>query len=325
MYACVMALPYYGYRFGVLGSGSSSLPYHSAASPISALGTIATGTQTLYLATPPIAGAVAYAWFAGSTGSAGTAALLRLEAITPLATCKLTTLIGTNALISTVTNADTTVDGNDYDGILTQVWGGTAMTSKAATYPLTNGTLYAASSGAPFVMMSNGVLGVGAGLTADNAGGVAEIDQLLKYLWDQQRLGPATMWVNAQENKNLVAKVTAGTGNMVGYAVQLSPDGGGGLKGGFRVTSYLNKATGQDIAIKVHPTLPPGTILFETESLPYPNANVPNVMELEVLQEYAMFDWARTQRSYPFGIYGHATLKNYMPAAFGIITNIADA
>jgi len=105
--------------------------------------------------------------------------------------------------------------------------------------------------------------------------------------------------------------------------------------GGIFVNGYLNKFAStisqqsgspipDIIPIMVHPFLPPGTILFLSERLPYANNNVPNVFEVETQQEYADFEWARNQRKYEHGIYANEVLKLYFPAGSGIIRNVAD-
>ncbi len=312
----VMALPYYGARFAALGTGADAVPYHSAVSPKSANCVTSSGTQTINASVAHVPGAYAYAWFveAGTTGTAG-----KLEAITFINSIKLTSLMGNKVPLTTLaTTADNCCDAKDYDGMLTQVWGGTTVTVQRA---LSAGTLKTTASGAPVIVMDTGTAGVGVGLTADNAGGIVEIDEVLSYLWDVLKLGPQRILCSGQEAAKITTKIGASSG--LGFQVAIG-DGAANVIGGIRLTGYLNKFTGEQIAIEVHPSMPKGTILFETDDIPYPSTEIPRTLEVELLQEYALFEWARTQRKYEFGIYGNGVLKHYFPASFGLITNIAN-
>jgi hypothetical protein len=311
-YVSCLALPYYGARFSSVGVGVDAA--HSAASPNSASSVTSAGTQSLSGTVAPVAGAHAYAWFVGGTAATGQT----LAAITFINSYKITSIPGTQTL-ATAGTADASGRSVDFDGLLAQVWGGTSLTSVQA---LTNGTLYTSANSAPIIVMNTGTAGTGTGLTADNAGGIAEFDALLQYLWDNVRLGPQRVLVSGQDVANITKKIAASTGLVYRIGLQ---DGDTNLVGGVKVRAYLNKFTGDEILIETHPTVPKGTIIFETDLVPYPNSQVPNVLEMEVLQEYALFEWARTQRNYPHGVYANAVLKHYFPAAFGMIVNVANA
>jgi hypothetical protein len=317
----VFALPYYGATISSLGTGSGNMPYHSPISPKSAALVLTTGTNILTGTVAPVAGAAAYAWFveAGTTGSAG-----KLEAITFKNSVRFgdyADLIGTNLGYGTVTTptVDTCGDSDDYDGILSQVWGGSSLTQVKV---LTNGILYYSGASAPVIVMNTGTPGTGTGLTADNLGGITEFDEILLYLWNNVRLGPQRIICNAQEARRITAKIGGSTGLV--FRVQLT-DGQNNVVGGILVKGYLNKFTGEEIDVEVHPMLPAGTILFETDRLPYPNSEVPSVLEIELLFDYLAQDFAMTTRAWPHGVYGNGVLKHYFPAGWGIITNIADA
>jgi hypothetical protein len=83
---------------------------------------------------------------------------------------------------------------------------------------------------------------------------------------------------------------------------------------------------GIKIPIKIHPTLPAGTILGWCENLPsqYLSNNVPNVAEVKVRQDYYQLDWPLRTRAQEFGVYAEEVLAVYAPFAMGVITNIAN-
>jgi hypothetical protein len=167
----------------------------------------------------------------------------------------------------------------------------------------------------------------GGTLTADNAGGVVEIDTMLKSLWDNSRIGPEKLLVNSQEALTITkAVLTAGTTGATRVMVAPSPSGNGILQAGFFVASYLNKfaPTNPIVKIEVHPNVPPGTVIAVTKTLPgwFPNAEVSSVWTMDVRQEYTQYNFAETDRTKRFGVYVSEVLKCYLPAANGIIAGI---
>ena len=88
-------------------------------------------------------------------------------------------------------------------------------------------------------------------------------------MWDVYRLSPDTIWVNSQEALNLSKKILQGSANS---AFKFNFDVSQGmLGGGIMIREYLNRFSmqgGSTLAIKVHPNLPAGTILFTTAALP---------------------------------------------------------
>jgi hypothetical protein len=165
-----------------------------------------------------------------------------------------------------------------------------------------------------------------ASLTSDTAGGITEIDTVLKAMWDSYRLGPTQILVNSQQAKDITTKI--GASSALSYRVVLQ-DGQKNIVGGIYVGAYLNKFASSfaegfpsEVPIRIHPNLPAGTMIFLVEQLPYPNNQVPNVWEIETRQEYTQYEWALTQRMYEFGIYSQEVLKGYFPAAQTLLVNV---
>jgi hypothetical protein len=265
--------------------------------PAATAGVVIVGpTDRISLSWTAMRGAVAYNVFVTDAGGAvGTARYL--ATVTTNRFIITTTAPGPNQLGNTT---DLTGFAQEFNGVIGQI-------------EVNNGTL--------FVSKDNGTL------TSDGAAGITEFDNILFQMWDQYRLGPTCILCNAQQAKDVTAKIGGSTPLSMRIVLQ---DGQRNIVGGIYVGAYLNKFASSfaegfpnEIPIKIHPNLPPGTILFIVESLPYPNNQVPNVWEVETLQEYTQYEWALTARRYEFGIYAQEVLKGYFPAAQAAIVCIA--
>jgi hypothetical protein len=252
------------------------------------------GGTAIALSWPAVRGAVAYNVYAGTSG--GTKyyiATVYTNGYTVLA------LTGTGGVINV---ADQTANALDFDGMFAQI------TPSAA--------------GAYWLDRAN------AALTADNAGGVTEIDTMLANLWNTRRVGPTLMIMNAQERLNITKKIAGSTG--LSYTVNLT-DGRNDVAGGIHVSGYLNKYASSltpgapnVVPFLTHPYMPPGTILVLTERLPYPNSEIDSVFEMDVLSEYLELEYAKTSRKFEHGVEVMEVLKCYAPATCGVITGIAN-
>lgn len=287
---CV-ALPLYGY----LNSTLAGLGDHAAKS-VAATQAITLG-QALSCTVTPVNGAVAYAWYVGTAGNE------KLERITTINSAIFTAPLAGTGQAATAITTDTSADLNAFDGLLPQI--------------------VASGSGAYVSTLATGTAGTGTALTSDSAGGIVEIDAMLKSIYDNARVSPSVIWVSSQEALNITKKVINGGAASI-LRLTTTSDGMANLQAGARVGSYLNKFMQVLIPIIVHPYLPPGTLFAFAEDLPYPNNNVPNVVAMRVLSEYADYEFARTARQYEHGVYASAVLQHYFPAGSGLICNIAN-
>lgn len=266
----------------------------------SAGSTTTTGsTSTVSASVTPVNGAVAYAWYVGTSGNE------KLEAITTINSVKLTALAGTGQALASLFTADRSKNAYEFDGLLNLGFaGGTVQT------------------------LATGTAGAGTKLAASNSdGAIDQIETLLKSMWDSFRLSPNVLYVSSQEVKNITALVIKNGGSPI---VRMAGDFAGGVNGvtaGSVVGSYLNRYSmngGQLVRLELHPDAAPGTIMAHVDTLPYPAANVSNVVEMHLRQDYYQIDWPITKRQYESGVYFDGVLAHYFPSAIGIITNIAD-
>jgi hypothetical protein len=265
--------------------------------------------QTLYCTVTPIQGAVAYAWYISTSSGTET-----LQAITTINSVAVAAPLSAGNQPQTVFSPGTDYSANPgyaYDGLLT-----TAL--KPASNAYVN-------------ILATGPAGTGTALTPSGRGSVVEIDNMFQTMWSNFELSPTVLYVNAQELKNITTKVLSNaSGPLLRYD---SPaDGSSGeyqLTASGVVQYYYNPFAiygGLRIPIKIHPRVPPGTIIGWAENLPiqYQSNEVPNVAEVKTRQDYYQIDWPITTRQRQVGVYAEEVLAVYAPFAMGVITNIAN-
>lgn len=270
--------------------------------------------QTLIATVTPIQGAVGYAWFVGTAGSE------TLQAITTRATMLLATaIVAGRQPISAITQDCSRNSQLAFDGLLTQMFNPTASFFNTPT-----------DNQAYIKILPNTADGVGTGLTASGRGSCNEVDDMLKTMWDMFNLGPTVFWVNSQEQKNLTTVcLSNSSGPLLRYEVPTTPGQAYGIVAGGVIDYYYNPHSadgGYKIPIKLHPDVPPGTIMGWCEKLPpwYQSNEVPNVAEMLLRRDYYRIDWPLRTRQREYGVYAEEALAVYATFALGVITNIAN-
>lgn len=267
---------------------------------------VSANISTISASVTAVAGAFAYAWFWGAA-----AGNLTLGAITTINSTLITAAAAGTSTAPGVANFNALVSADDsrdsllFDGLLT-------FASQS-------------SLGAYQKVMAVGTPGTGTPLTADGLGGVVEIDTVLKDRWDNYRLTPDTLWVNSQEMQ-AIAKATANASTNGAQRIVFASEPGKVTGGAVIVRSYLNKYAmdgNTELTIRLHPNMPPGTMLFTTKRLPYPLSNVTNVMQMRMRREYYQVEWPQITRKYQYGVYADGVLQHYFPPSMALVTNIA--
>ena len=309
----VVALTLEGYRNSSLAGGvattrtitgadAKSFTLNGGASNRSANASQAvTFGQTLSAAVAPVQGAVAYAWFVGPAGSE------TLQAITTINSAVFSVPLAGGTQGASAVSGDCSTNGGAFDGLLT-----TAFKSGSNAYVKT---------------LATGQAGQGVTLTGSGQGSIVEIDDMLQSMWDTAQVSPTVLYVNSRQLRDLSAKcLSSSSGPLLNYFQQAgSPPQ---LSTGGVIEFYFNPFLlngGVKIPIKIHPNVPPGTILGWCEELPaqYQNSEVPNVAEVKCRQDYYAIDWPITTRQRQKGVYCEEVLAVYAPFAMGVITNIA--
>lgn len=268
------------------------------AQPSVAASQVTTGaTSTISASVNLVRGAYGFAWYAGTAGNE------RLAAVTSINSVVLTSIPGSGQLLSAIPGGaavDRSASPFDYDGLLTQA--------------------LASDSGAVVQSMATGAPGTGVGLTSNGAGGITEFDVILATLWDQSRASPNTIWASGRDLGTITRRILSGsTSPVVSLVRDVQDDNAGSeVTGGARATRYVNPVTGTVIEIKNHPTLPQGTIFFETEFY-----NGQRTYDLDLREDYLQIDWLQTTRRKDFGAYVDGVLRVGAPWAHGVLTNVA--
>jgi hypothetical protein len=98
---------------------------------------------------------------------------------------------------------------------------------------------------------------------------VTEIDLMLQTMWDNYQVSPTTIFVNSQQLKDITNRALGNTSNAP--LIQMQGATQSEFMAGNVVDSYFNPFAsngGYKIPIRVHPTLPAGTILGWCDNLP---------------------------------------------------------
>lgn len=267
----------------------------------SATANVTTGAGTTNVVTATVTavkGAVAYAWFVGDVTTQW------LQQITTINSAVITTVPSSGVTLASLPSSDHSADSLVFDGY---------MYIAAKT-----------GSNSYIQAMATGTAGVGTPLSADSTGGILEFDQAFQSFWDNYRLSPDTIWVSSQEMNYIRKKILAGGAS---FAQRFVFDvNQGSLIGGTSVRGYTNPFTmgeAMEVPIRLHPNMPPGTIMFTTQTLPYPLSGVTDVARVRTRQEYYQLEWPLRTRKYEYGVYVDEVLQHYFPPSIGIIHNIA--
>ena len=263
--------------------------------------------QSLFAIVPNVVGAVSYAWFVGPAGSE------TLQAITSLNSVAISSALTGGAQPVSAIIADSSRNVSiAFDGLLT-----IGFNPVNAAYVQT---------------LASGAAGIGTFLTSSGRGSVVEIDNMLIQMWNAYRLSPTVLYVNAQEQKNITNKcLTSASGPLVRFNLNGNENDSGpnGITASGVVRWYYNPFSvdgGFDIPIRVHPDLPPGTILAYCERLPvwYQSNQAPNVAEVLTRRDYYRVDWPLRTRRREYGVYAEEVLAVYAPFSVGILNNIGN-
>lgn len=340
-YALCVGLTYEGYRNFILDNGLSTttglpnvttglvqqrvittgdnkvMTVNSGCGQMSTISTTpatASSSVSASFTTTAKTGELAWLWFVGTANSASS---LYLQACTTVPTYTFTTApVSTTQLASALQNLDLSVnDGTTggganqvtaYDGFITQALNNTSLTPQNAYQVNLSGSL----------------------LTTNGRGNVVEIDNMLLAMWNLYKVSVDVIYVNAQEMQNISNRVlNTSSAPLLRY----ERDGNTGeydLTGSGVISFYFNPFIpgGKKIPIMIHPTLPPGTIIAWAKDLPtyFKTNSTPAVAEVLERRAYYAQEYARTSRTYEFGVYDESCLAVYAPFCLGIISGIGN-
>ena len=243
-------------------------------------------------------GAVAYAWFWAINSSS--AANIKLGAITAWPWYVISAAAtGTQASNATGLSSDNSFQPTDFDGL--------------GTYAFLQGSWTDMGGGS---------------FTPNGNGQVAEVETDLKYFWDNFQTQPDGIWVSSDVRYALERAVIYSSTTQGGYLFNLpSNSQGDGITAGFVVSGYKSKyavgpSGGTVIPIRLHPQFPPGTMLYDLSTNPYPHSKIPASRQFLLQRDYYAIEWPVTTRQWTFGTYIQEVLAHYVPWISAIRTGI---
>lgn len=249
---------------------------------------IVTGTVTA------VRGAYAYAWFFGVAGSE------LLAAVTTINSVLLAAVPGAGQNASTLAASDNSTSALEFDGLLTQA-------SKASLNSYYNA-------------LATGTAGTGTTLTG--AGGrIVEIDAALGTFYQTYRLQPSKIFMNFKQFQKITNVVLGQANPAVYFTSDVASDAA--FSAGRNVGSYLSPIDGSVLTLVVHPNMPPGTLLFYTETAPGYVDGVSDICRVRTRQDYYQIEWPLRTRKYEYGVYADEVLQHFFPPSMGVLTNVA--
>lgn len=271
----------------------------SIKSAVATVTTAGSGAASVSASVTPVRGAVAYAWYWDITGTASAA---KLGAVSTINSVLITAAATGTQTISGLFTTDCSQNGLVFDGILSQIM--------------------ASGSNAYFYDLPTGTAGTGTALTSDGSGFCSQINDALASFYDLYRLSPDKMFMSARQHLAL-SKIIIANGGAPLLRIARDANYSGDIFAGNRVTSYVNPVNGKVLDIVVHPNMPNGIVLFWSNSIPYPGANISAPIVMRCLRDYYSMAWPVTTRRYEYGVYANEVLQCYFPPAYGILRNIA--
>lgn len=190
--------------------------------------------------------------------------------------------------------ADDSADTKAYDGIISQL-------------PATAATV---------TTLAAGTAGTGTQLA------LSDIDGAFRTAWDTYRSNPDVLVVNSEQSTRITNLVLAASGAPTLF-VQNNANEKAELVGGYRVSHYINKATGKNVPILTHPYLHAGTVMALTFDMPFPASDIINPIEIETRQEYLQLDYPIVAPKWEYEVLVDSTLKMFFPGSCVVIRNIA--
>jgi hypothetical protein len=151
---------------------------------------------------------------------------------------------------------------------------------------------------------------------------IAEFDAILEAAYDQYKVGYSRILMSSRDISAFMGSFF-GEGAASQFKILFDAEAQTGrIVAGRRVTSYLNKFFGNTLDIDIHPFVPPGTVIFWSDRVPYELSGVANILEARVRQDYYQIQWPLQSRRYEYGVYVDEVFANYFTPGFAAITNL---
>jgi len=263
-----------------------------------------------------VPGAVGYAWYVSQT--TGTE---RLAIVTASNQVVLTKAPGSGQLASALTG-DNSQNQLLPDGMITQCFYGSfgtaPGTAMATNQILPSGVTINGNSGS--VIMTAATANTGLTIQGSN---VVEFDSFLQAGYDQYKIGFDRILMSSRDIGVFTGQFLSAGSSTYPFMMTFSPsEEQGVLMAGRRINAYHNKFFGNTLPIEIHPYMPPGTVMFWSDKVPYELPGVANILQVRTRMDYYQIQWPLITRRYEYGVYMDEVFECNFPPAFGIINNL---
>jgi hypothetical protein len=261
-------------------------------------------TSTISASWPSTPGAVAYAVYAGLSGA------VKLQAIVTAPTITLASISTAYQNITAWTSTNDYSYNNeanqggtvlDYDGLM----------SYAANYA-SNGMYWQDAAGTSF--------------TSDGEGGVTQITNMLVSMFNNYKLGPTDLWVNAAQGIQIRNLCSAnGSQPLVRMVSSGQSVDDKKFVAGYQIPDILNPfpTVAPSIQVHVHPDIPAGTVIATSSQLPYQIQDLQDgPIVIRERQPYYGIQWPQYKRLHEMGVYVDANVELHVPFAFGVVQGL---
>lgn len=309
-----------GQQTKVNADGSTDTYGGGSAQPSAEVSVNVSSGQVVTASVGVVNGAVAYAWYIGTTSGSETLAIITQANEVVFSKVPSAGQQPVSSLMVGGSFVDNSTNSLLPDGIMAQITGsvfGAAPGTNMATNPTLPTGISIASGGSIIYSLPTG----NTGLTIVSTN-VHEFDAVLRAAYEQYKVGFSRIVMSATDIANFSGTMME-QGNQSLFRILFDAENTTGrIVAGRRVTSYMNKFMGNTLDIEVHPYLPPGTILFWSDTTPYELSGVANLLEARVRQDYYQIQWPLTTRRYEYGVYVDEVFSCYYTPAFAMITNL---
>jgi hypothetical protein len=161
---------------------------------------------------------------------------------------------------------------------------------------------------------------INAKLSTTNPGD--EFQQAFLSLYQSVKADPDQIWCDAGVMKE--AGDLLKTSSSANYRLMIPAGDGGGTNATFgsAITGIENQITRKMVDLGVHPYMPAGCALIRSMTLPVPDSEVSNTVEIVNVQDYMAVDWPVVQFTYDQSTYWYGAPVHYAPAWSGALLGI---
>lgn len=157
-----------------------------------------------------------------------------------------------------------------------------------------------------------------------------EIDAMNQAIYDTYQL-TATRLLMGSQTINDIANAVLNNPQAVTWLTPTDSEGRARVVAGGAVAVYLNKTVnGKPITLELQPHLAPGTIVAVVDEVPFPGANIDQVLSVETQYDFWRFDYGANRAAgatggprYDFEIRSKQAFRNKAAPVMGIIANVA--